>query len=72
VEVALKHSIEEEILQLVSSLAQRMGMPVEQALNQQQPHTTKSRPPPTVQDTVSRLRISYPFLRAAKVDYLLR
>ena len=36
------------------------------------PHTTKDKPLPTVEDTVSKLRISYPFLRAAKVDYLLR
>ena len=38
----------------------------------QRPHTTKDKPLPTVEDTVSKLRISYPFLRAAKVDYLLR
>ena len=36
------------------------------------PHTTRDKPLPTVEDTVSKLRISYPFLRAAKVDYLLR
>jgi hypothetical protein len=35
-------------------------------------HTTKGHAEPTVQDTVARLRISYPFLRACKVDPVLR